>query len=59
MGIECVWTHENCPYLKDGTAYPGQRVVTADKRDAASDGHNVSLIPWADVLAWAALAPKA
>lgn len=56
-GIECVWTNENCPYTQDGGAYPGQRVITADERGAASDGHNVDVIDWGTVREMAALAP--
>lgn len=37
-GLKCVWENENCPYQFDG--------VTIDENHEASDGHNVSLIPW-------------
>lgn len=58
LGIEAVWTNENCPYFQDGNSYPGQRVVTADERGAASDGHNVDTISWEQVRTWAAMAPE-
>ena len=37
-GLVCVWDNENCPYERDG--------VTIDRIGRASDGHNVSVIPW-------------
>lgn len=47
-GVEAVWVNENCPY-----SGPGEK----DERDAAHDGHNVSLLPWEVVLRMARLAP--
>jgi hypothetical protein len=39
--IRCVWTHENCPYLKDGEE--------SDSQGAAPDNHNVSILSAASV----------
>jgi hypothetical protein len=38
-GLKAIWTNENCPYVGDG--------VRADlATNEASDGHNVSIVPW-------------
>lgn len=41
-GLKAIWSNENCPYEHEG--------VTIDEDTyEASDGHNVSLIPWEDL----------
>ncbi len=50
-GVKAIWTNENCPYRFSG--------VTVDEETyEASNGHNVSLIPWGDIIALLQHAPE-
>ncbi len=48
-GLKCIWSNENCPYEQEEWIDSECHIhpaVTVDANYEASDGHNVSLIPW-------------